>query len=274
MGNIRREGRVVNLRSFIARNRANPLLALGARSCRKYLRAYDNQFNWDIQTNGERFILGQIMRTMPGIVFDVGANVGSYAIMCAALDSVQEVHAFEISPTTAEILRRNCEHSRKIIINDFGLGEAAARVKIYHAAASADRTSLYGVDDGYEKTMLDAQLRTGDSYFDENSIAAVSFLKIDVEGHELATLKGFTRSLQLGKIAAIQFEHGEPSIEARTFLRDITGFLEAFGFHCFHLFPHGIGRIARNTYETEDFRGRNYIALSPDVNGRFSNLIQ
>jgi Methyltransferase FkbM domain len=93
----------------------------------------------------------------------------------------------------------------------------------------------------------------------------VSFLKLDVEGAELATLRGFEQTLRERRILAMQFEHGEPSVESRTFLRDIVRFLALFDFTCFTLYPQSLERVDQYGYRMEDFRGRNYVALSPSL---------
>lgn len=85
-----------NLRSLIARQRENSVLRCIALLCQKYLRAYDNQFNWDIGSNGERFVLEAVMAVVPGIVFDVGANKGAYARMCAEIPAVEIIHLTKV----------------------------------------------------------------------------------------------------------------------------------------------------------------------------------
>jgi FkbM family methyltransferase len=256
---------VKKLRSLIAARRDNLVLQSIAVGCRKYLRAYDNQFNWDILTNGERFILEAVLEKVPGVVFDVGANKGAYALMCAGMPSVHQVHAFEISPPTFQELERNCEAVAKIRVNPFGLSDAERDVEIYHAVGSSDRTSLHSIEHGFDNTLLKAAVRTGDCYMQMARVDCVSFLKIDVEGTDFATLRGFSRALDDRRILAVQFEHGEPSVESRTFLRDIVRFLMNFDFTCFQLYPRSLEKLDKYGYRMEDFRGRNYIALSPSL---------
>ncbi|RZK01819.1 MAG: hypothetical protein EOO43_23790, partial [Flavobacterium sp.] len=54
----------------------------------------------------------------------------------------------------------------------------------------------------------------------EGKIAEVDFLKIDIEGHELAALEGATELLKDGRIKLIQFEFNEFNLQSKsTFLR-------------------------------------------------------
>ena len=263
----------MNARSFIAQRRTNPMLRLIATLCGKYLSAYDNQFNWDIGSNGERFILETVTQAAPGVVFDVGANTGAYTLMCARIASVTQVHSFEISPPTFQELERTCGGLPKVRLNPFGLSDEENIVEIYHAVGSSDRTSLYAIDHGYKSELLKAEVRTGDSYLAMAEVDRVSFLKIDVEGADFATLRGFERAFRERRILAAQFEHGEPSIESRTFLRDIVTFLARFDLTCFQLYPKHLEPVDPHGYKTEDFRGRNYIALSPSLTQQLRNVI-
>jgi FkbM family methyltransferase len=185
--------------------------------------------------------------------------------MCASLPGVSEVHAFEISPLTFVTLSQNCAAVTNVRLNPFGLGVTAGTVIIYHAPGSTDRTGLLSIDDGYARETLAAELRTGDDYMRDAALDRIAFLKIDVEGSDIDVLKGFSSALSAQRIAAVQFEHGEPNIESRTFLRDIVEFLQGLGYYIFRLYPSSLERIDRCTYAMEDFRGRNYVALLPEI---------
>jgi len=167
------------------------------------------------------------------------------------------------APRLSRSLECNCRGLSKIKLNPFGLSDAAGDVEIYHAAGSSDRTSLHAIEQSFDKTLLTAVVRTGDWYMETAGVECVSFLKVDVEGDDLSTLRGFERTLNERRILAIQFEHGEPSVESRTFLRDIVGFLVTFDFTCFQLYPRSLEKVDKYGYNMEDFRGRNYVALSP-----------
>jgi len=259
------QDQISKVRSAIARNRQNFVLRLGAAICRKYLHAYNNEFNWGILHNGESFIVDLITRNEPGVVLDVGANIGAYALMCAELPSVTTVHAFEISPETFETLNRNCSPNPKVICNPFGLSDHNGTTDIYYSPESNDRTSMHPIQHGFDTQRRAARVQTGDEYVGMAGIGRVSFLKIDVEGADLQTLRGFERTLAHGRIGGIQFEHGQPSVESRTFLRDIVAFLEKFNFCCFALYPTSLEPVTTYGYDMEDFRGRNYVALSPQL---------
>jgi FkbM family methyltransferase len=128
--------------------------------------------------------------------FDVGANVGSTTlVMAARCGTTGRVVAFEPDPEARKMLRRN-----------IGLNPGAGAISIEEAACSADegtatfyargdaRSSLDGnAGDPSEKPMI-VPLTTLDAY-SERAAVTPDLVKIDVEGAEVAVLRGAQRLL-------------------------------------------------------------------------------
>lgn len=125
-------------------------------------------------------------------VLDIGANYGWYTTLMARLVGPSgRVHAFEAAPTTAELLRRNCEENNvmdRVVLNCIGLGSAPGTATI-HVPKQHGGASLKPYYD--EPTVKhDIKLTTLDAYTAERAPGPVSFVKLDVEGSEFAILKG------------------------------------------------------------------------------------
>jgi FkbM family methyltransferase len=140
----------------------------------------------------------------PGeIALDVGAHVGHFTILAAALVTAGgapgRVIAFEPAPSNFERLQRNLGH------NDFG----AAVELLPCAAGAAPGTATFfddGGTDGTEFSMVVARtagagsaftatIDTIDQVCEARGIRAVRFMKIDVEGAEADVLRGAARVL-------------------------------------------------------------------------------
>src|SRR5215468_6670044 len=67
----------------------------------EYIKAYHN-LDYDIETNGESYVLDCLAGTDVRTVFDVGANEGAYTRACLSRFKNAEIHAFEIAPLTYE----------------------------------------------------------------------------------------------------------------------------------------------------------------------------
>lgn len=126
---------------------------------------------------------------------DVGANHGYYAI--ALSREFRQVHAFEIIPELAAELRRT--PIPNLTVWTEGLSDQPDTATL-HIPIRADGYRLLGWAslqagnypgiDRHEK--IPAILNT----LDAHDFADVDFIKIDVEGHELAVLMGAIQTLQ------------------------------------------------------------------------------
>ncbi len=101
-----------------------------------------------------------------------------------------------------------------------------------------------------------------DAYAAAQCGPAIAVLRIAVPGQEPAILAGCAGLLRTRRIAAIRFAHGPENAPARVFLADLRGTLEASGYRVFHLLPGGLRPLGA---EPEDFGGRLYVALAPDL---------
>jgi FkbM family methyltransferase len=146
----------------------------------------------------------------PGdICIDIGANIGYFTMIMARLAGrTGKVFAYEPVPENFAILKKNAEIASRdgapVTTINAAVSERSGPMRIvrreystYHQvvpeneAAGADSISGVCLDDELPRLALNS---------------AVSFLKIDVEGHELSVLRGLRESLRLGRIRRIVVE--------------------------------------------------------------------
>lgn len=156
-------------------------------------------------------------------LFDIGANIGSYALLAASAAGARVV-AFEPHPGTAAFLDRNVAHNR------LGTRIAVRRVALSDRAGSGALTdSLDTMNHLVSDAMGDAGAGSRSVVLDrldsEARQACPTMLKIDVEGHEASVLAGGAATLADPALLAIEIETVTPAID-RT-LRD-AGFHERF----------------------------------------------
>jgi len=202
------------------------------------------------------------------VIFDVGANVGDYALACLKANPQAHLHCFEPSRSHFAVLEKriagNFPHAQ-VSLNLFGLSDSEREMELNKesditglASLNARDLTHIGVDQAIKETVL---LKIGDEYLTSNAIDHVDLLKIDVEGWEMPVLKGFRRALARKLIRAVQFEFGHAHIERRENFRDFYRFLST-DFRLGALKPNGELNFL-NGYEemSENYLATNYVAV-------------
>ncbi len=161
------------------------------------------------------------------VVFDVGSNVGTHALLAAKLAREGRVLAFEPGSHAYTALRKN------VALNNI------KNITIYNAAVSTGDISWNLVQPGRsdeqsflvpasENAPTLATVRLDDVMF-EHHIQQIDFLKIDVEGAELLVLKSLGE--RLADVQRIFFENIPRIMERFNYTQnELYAFLTQYGF--------------------------------------------
>jgi FkbM family methyltransferase len=204
------------------------------------------------------------------IAIDVGGNLGLYAHHFQKL--CKGVVVFEPIPALQSHLRQQYPDIR---IESVALSDAPGRALLrmptgnYSWATIAAANDLALADPAGGLTSLDVAVRTLDSYAFDN----VGILKVDVEGHEEAVLRGATALLSREMpniVVEVEERHNPGSV------RRVSDFLAGLGYHGFFLHDCALAPIAEFRIErdqqvqnvgTAGKTGRyinNFIFVAPD----------
>lgn len=233
---------------------------------------YVDRFNGDNDsnpsTNGEEWLLHKelpVLRGKEGVVFDVGANIGNWSRYCLGVVPDLRMHLFEPSAYTFKKLQSS-EWPIAVKLNNFGLGERKEQLLINIVGDGSGMNSIHQRH-GAKHVEIEAgmsteaiQIQTIDAYCAENGITHIHFLKIDVEGYEMAVLKGSSYMLSKQKIDLIQFEYGGCNLDARVYLLDIWNLLQSYGYAIGKISPNRVEMIGKYQQSLETFRYANFIA--------------
>lgn len=230
-----------------------------------------------IQNSGEIWALQNVIRpALAGVdapvVFDVGANVGEYSLLTRQELPQAKILAFEPAPATYQQLRQRLSQSdghAEITPYNFGFSDANRSLELFSYAIEGNEVSLLASVDRRLPTQVvnvevehseQIQVRTIDSFCAAENITRIDLLKLDVEGHELAVLRGAREMLARGGIRIIQFEFGPANIYSRTFFYDFWTLLSD-AFDIFRIVPNGLAPIAYYGEHREVFLTTNYLAV-------------
>ncbi len=236
--------------------------------CQRYIDRYNGNNNSDPSSNGEELLLRSELSKLKGdVVFDVGANVGDWAKYALEIERSIQLHCFEPSFATFQKLSAN-NWPTNVCLNNFGLGETVDQLELNIVEPASGLNSIYcrqGVEAAKAISKETISISTIDSYCESKHIEHINFIKVDVEGHELAVFKGMSRMLRERRVNMIQFEYGGCNLDARVYLADIWEYLASFGFKFYKIFPSGPRAVSRYSQSLETFRYSNWFAVLTKV---------
>jgi FkbM family methyltransferase len=165
---------------------------------------------------------------------DVGANVGDYAWHLRSLCA--RVHAFEPNPALARWLRRSFGDS--ISVHDVALSNKAGTAELNIPLGDGGHEEAYATIEQRADLVAAAQglglaqVRVPVQRLDTLELPRIGFLKVDVEGHELAMLEGAEGLLRrdLPVLLVEAEERHRPRAVA-----SVVAFLSGLGYRGFYL---------------------------------------
>jgi FkbM family methyltransferase len=227
-----------------------------------------------VNSSGEKVLVKELRQSyseakQPLCVFDVGANKGQFLDLIA--DGLQDIpfniHAFEPSRHTYNILSENTVRRSNIMLNNFGLGKERGEFALFYnetgsglASLSKRRLDHFGIDFNHSEQV---KIEILDEYCSNNLIQYIDLLKLDVEGHELDVLNGGIKMFQRKLIRMVSFEFGGCNIDTRTYFQDFWYFFKENGmFNIYRITPSGY-LMPLDKYKElyEQFRTTNYLAI-------------
>ena len=141
--------------------------------------------------------------TNGGTCIDVGANKGSYLYSMARWSKAAPVYAFEPQRALADYLRLACQNSglAHVRIENLALSDVEGELDLYVPgdATSPGASLESSIADKTSCRKETVNVTTLDAYADAIIKSPVRVIKIDVEGHELAVIKGALRLIQRDK---------------------------------------------------------------------------
>lgn len=152
---------------------------------------------------------------------DIGANIGNHSLYFS--DLFEEVLAFEPNPRTFALLKFNIEHvctKRNINCFNFGLSDQNSEM-LFKASTSNVGGSRIVEDPQSDQdgdTFLIEVKRADD--FVELYDKKISLIKIDIEGHELAALKGAKNLIEKNNPIILFEQHASDFSEGRSAVVD------------------------------------------------------
>lgn len=244
------------------RMRTNPLARGVAKFCREYLRWFGNG-SYNSTRNGEYWLVRALRAEGIRTVLDVGANVGTWAMMAAETLPEAQIYALEVVPATAQTLRTRTAAQPRIKCFDHGLSAETGTLSIHYNPAASTLSTFTDYPHKGAGALVECRVIRGDEFLDREGIGTVDLLKLDVEGAEHLALEGLRDHLRARRIRFIQFEYGKVNILTHFLLRDFYKLFADHGYVVGKIFP---DHVEFRDYDLadEDFLGPNFLACPAD----------
>jgi FkbM family methyltransferase len=229
--------------------------------CQGVANRHKGDCDYDTETNGELRFAQEALPSAK-VAFDVGANVGLWTGLALKINPDAQYHCFEPCPSTFAELQSN-DFPDSVVVNNYGLGDEECELTMYLDPVESGNNSLYSRRGVIRPPTGEVRVRlsTLDSYCADHGIELIDFVKIDVEGHELAVLKGAARMLAEGRIETIQFEYNDTWVDSRILLRDVWEQAKAFNpsYSFAKILSNGLRPEPAYTQDFETYRFSNWV---------------
>lgn len=194
------------------------------------------------------------------IVIDGGSHDGEWMSCVRSQFPNAMIHCFE--PMKSSFVKIKQLAMPNAILNNGALSRHDGEAVLYAHVEGSACASLVSRDlSHFGETMIineTVKTRNLKSYCDEHGIKRIDFLKLDVEGWELAVLESIIDWIKSGAVRFIQIEYGFTNVDTRTFLRDFYKLLYP-QYNFYRIMPGGL--YPCNTFKEsyENFSLSNYL---------------
>jgi FkbM family methyltransferase len=222
----------------------------------------------DREYEADFFRIADALLSFGGVYLDVGANYGLFTFgLAGKFGNSVDYHLFE--PNAA--LHKSIEKSKqlypalRIHLSPDAVSDHVGSVQIQIEEDQLGTTHV--VESGGQPVTS----TTIDSYLSAHRIDRVRLIKIDIEGHELAALKGARESLLAGRIDAIYFEYCEKWLERQHPPHDLIEYLETVGYAVCFCRREDLASRAGKTVLFGAGKGQTGVEITP-ISGRLPEM--
>lgn len=198
-------GQILRLPLKLIPNGATVPILRGAERGKKWIVGSGPHSNWlGINEVAKRRLMAQVIK--PGtVVYDIGANVGSYTILTSVLTGDSgNVYAFEPLPDNLQYLHRHIKlnNLHNIEVHEVAVWNKSGTVKFQ---GTSDRVTSHISDEG----SIEVKTVSIDSLVFDGPLSPPDIIKIDVEGAETGVLEGAQKTLKKYQPSIFLATHGD-----------------------------------------------------------------
>jgi len=180
-------------------------------------------------------LLELVKLQQPQVIYDIGANVGTWSLLAKACFPQATIHAFEPLTMHHEPFEKAMHNIADITLHKVALGSSPGKLNM-QVASFSDASSLleiaeptkqiFGIAKEREETVTVVTL---DDYVEANNLPLPDLIKLDIQGYELEALRGGIKCLRYAKLLISEISFIELYREQPLFY-DMLSFLHHYKF--------------------------------------------
>ncbi|MGB2925190.1 MAG: FkbM family methyltransferase [Limnothrix sp.] len=156
----------------------------------------------------------QLITLREPVIFDVGAHVGQTATQYRWFFPKAKIYTFEPFPSSFQKLKTKHRKDKRVFPQNMAVSEISGKLALNVNADSATNSVLAIADEGKicwgdrlkNKTVLEVESVALDDFCETHLIRHIDILKLDLQGHELAALRGIIKMLVRQSVDIIYLE--------------------------------------------------------------------
>jgi FkbM family methyltransferase len=221
----------------------------------------------DSSNNGEFNVVDNIIKEKD-VVFDIGANVGSWSKYVLLKSDKIFLNSFEPVKSTYDILCKNFINTNVKCYNYAVSKNNEDKVFYFYGPTLqlSELSTLYKRGDDVENKFnlkhhkINVKCITVDTFCKDNNINYIDFLKIDTEGAELDVLEGSYEMINNDKVKYIQFEYGGCYLDSNQTLKVAFDLLQ-LKYNIYRILSGGLLHLEKWNNKYENYLYSNYLAI-------------
>jgi FkbM family methyltransferase len=201
------------------------------------------------------------------IVLDIGANIGVMARLLASRVPNGRVYAFEPSPSTFELLEKNCAQITSIECIQAAIGAETGIVAFDDHKAPALRHIV--PSKSHDKASIAVPVSTLDDWVRAAGLQRLDFLKVDIEGFEEELLEGAQATLRTFAPVILfeylpEFALARSRFQGRMLFRTLKKL-------CYEIYRLDARGFRHEDFVTPEDWTNDYVAVPPGARARFAS---
>ena len=202
------------------------------------------------------YLASLIIKGKKGIVLDIGANIGTFAIPLAHKFRNVAVIAFEVQEKVHSILTKNINLNSLSNISpiNIGLSDRAENVSAY-APDYESESNIGSFSLDLEVTEKNSEVTTRGQLksfklvtLDSLEIQKIILMKIDVQGMEHKVIRGAVTTIKNNNYPPIIFEASSKKLWYQARRNELIKFLENMGYEITALGEHNLAQHKKNSH--------------------------